>query len=156
MNTKEVIGVDLVKAYQYSEYQEKSWSLKDVEKALERYKKFLILAAKNKNIPLAPTRDIDIMWHLHMLNPKVYHDDCMKLFGEIFDHDGGFGKEDGELPILKNTFNKTSELWLYEYGACYFTANETDAEGVINCWHDCQSRCWHACKTAVNQQVIST
>ena len=95
---------------------------------------------------LAPTRDIDFFWHLHMLSPVAYHRDCLRLFGRILDHDGGFGKGVGELPLLQQVFARTAEWWEQEYGEPYREDGRFMREVVMtDCWHDCSDRCWHAC-----------
>lgn len=138
------ISIDLYEAYERSDNQPEEWTSKDVSRAIDRYVRFFQLAAKYKNQSHAPTRDIDVIWHLHMLSPRAYYQDCMDTFGEIFDHDGGFGKGDGELDQLKDVFRSTAELWEFEFGEPY-VADGRGEEEVTKCWHDCQGRCWHAC-----------
>jgi hypothetical protein len=111
--------------------------------AAERYLKFLALIQKYPDATIAPTRDIDEMWHLHMLHPVAYHRDCMSSFGEIIDHDGGFGSEPEEAPVLAATFAYTAQLWQQEYGESYVS---NDA-GSVKCTRNCVSRCKRACKT---------
>lgn len=142
-----VISVDLIEAARRSEVFPKDWSTEQVEGALQRYEKFLLLAAKHPETPIAPTGEIDEMWHLHMLHPRAYYEDCMRVIGRILDHDGGFGKEPEEIPVLAETFERTSELWEQAYGEPYVSTPRPGASAV-KCWHDCQGRCWHACKEA--------
>lgn len=144
MQTRKPISIDLLKAYERSDAKPAGWNTNDAERALLRYEKFLLLAAKYKHLPHAPTQDIDVMWHLHMLQPVAYYQDCMALFGEIFDHDGGFGKGVGESTVLQQVFANTSTLWERDYQEAYVTTGTTNP---VNCWHDCQGRCWHACKS---------
>ncbi len=145
------ISADLIEAARRSDSFPADWPADKVERARLRYLRFLGLAAKFNGQALAPTRDIDEMWHLHMLQPRSYYEDCMRLFGRILDHDGGFGKSEDEVPALQATFERTSELWMREYGEPYLLReaeyNSRHADGVQKCWHDCQSRCWHACKS---------
>ncbi len=147
------ISPDLIDSYHRSESKPEGWTEVDAINALNRYEKFFLLAAKHPRAPLAPTKDIDVMWHLHMLSPKAYYEDCMRTMGEIFDHDGGYGKGEGELPKLQATFSNTEQLWLSEYGEPYRTQNELGPDGLVNCWHDCQNRCWHACSNKIMQEV---
>ena len=143
------ITPDLMEAYRRSDSKPEAWTEAEVARALNRYEKFFLLAAKHPEEPIAPTKDIDVMWHLHMLSPRFYFEDCMRTMGKILDHDGGFGKGEGEMPRLQATFARTERLWQAEYGEPYFTPNELDADGLVNCWHDCQSRCWHACSNKI-------
>jgi hypothetical protein len=110
----------------------------------ERYRKFLTLIQRHPDTVIAPTRDIDEMWHLHMLHPVAYYHDCMASFGEIIDHDGGFGSEPDEVPVLAATFAYTAALWKKEYGEDYLVG---DASGAVKCTRNCVSRCKRACKT---------
>lgn len=146
---KRCITVDIMESYRRSDTKPDGWSEEQALIALGRYEKFFMLAAKYPGHPLAPTKDIDVMWHLHMLSPQAYFNDCMLAMGAILDHNGGYGKGEGELPRLQATFAHTERLWMAEYGEPYFTPNELDKDGLIKCWHDCQSRCWHACSNSL-------
>ena len=133
-------SVDLRDAARRSDSELAEWSDAQLARAIDRYQRFLLLTAKDIRRPVAPTRDIDMMWHLHMLSPKAYFADCMRLFGELLDHDGGFGKGEGELPRLVAVFEETAERWQDQYGEPY-----VEDEAPTDCWHDCVGRCWHAC-----------
>lgn len=143
-NRDVTISVDLAAAVRKAEDGFFS-SLPEAEtvESAARYVKFLTLIKRYPDTSLAPTRDIDEMWHAHMLHPVAYYHDCMDNFGAIIDHDGGFGTEEHEAPVLEATFRQTAELWEKEFGESY-TAN--DAHGV-KCKRDCVNRCWHACKS---------
>ena len=152
------ISVDLLEAARRSDSFPPEWPQDKVERAILRYGRFLALTAKHGG-PMAPTRDIDEVWHLHMLAPRAYYNDCMRLFGEVLDHDGGFGKGDGEVPRLAATFERTAGLWAEEFGETYLNAepefNSVHPAGH-SCKHDCQSRCWHACKSAEAGQLVAS
>mgnify|MGYP002011597344 CR=1 FL=1 len=109
---------------------------------------WIISSAKNPSLSIAPTSDIDEIWHLHMLSPVSYYNDCMALMGTILDHDGGFGAKPDEIPELASTFNKTADMWEEEYGEPYVDDPEGQlTDSLVKCWHDCQGRCWNACKS---------
>jgi len=135
------VSVDLVRSAQRSDDLPDGWTDADVARAHLRYRRFLALVAADPSRPIAPTRDIDVMWHLHMLSPRAYFADCMRLFGELLDHDGGFGKAPEEEPILRACFEATAERYQAAFGEPYAER----AEAAVDCWHDCQGRCWHAC-----------
>ncbi|MCB9763741.1 MAG: glycine-rich domain-containing protein-like [Alphaproteobacteria bacterium] len=142
-----ILSVDLHNAARRSDGDPSTWSDDELTRAICRYHRFLELVAEDPNRPIAPTRDIDEVWHLHMLSPRAYFEDCQQLFGEILDHDGGFGKGEGELPQLLSTFEDTAARWQAKFGEPY--VQQTKHEDMKNCWHDCQGRCWHACKSNV-------
>jgi len=145
------ISVDLLRAWERSECKREGWTHADAVRALHRYEQFLFLVAAYPGMPQAPTRDIDEMWHLHMLSPRAYHGDCMRLFGDVLDHDGGFGKGDGEAAQLQATFEQTSRMWQEMYGEPYVA---TPAHQSTKCWHDCVGRCWHACSSKPAQIAL--
>lgn len=142
MTTTSHISVDLVRAALRCETL-KDTPIEELRSNARDYERFLELVRRHGG-PVAPTRAIDEMWHLHMRHPVAYFEDCMRLFGRILDHDGGFGTTAEERPILWRTFERTARLWEKEFGVSY-----VDAAGatVENCWHDCANRCWHACSS---------
>lgn len=139
------LSVDLVAASYRSDDFPSDWTREMRNRSHERYLRWLRLKQLHPTARLAPTRDIDFFWHLHMLAPVAYHRDCMRLFGKILDHDGGFGKGPGELPRLREVFLATAQLWERTYGEPYREDGRWIHETMTDCWHDCSDRCWHAC-----------
>lgn len=136
-----VFSVDLHEAARRSESEASEWIPERLDEAVLRYRRFFHLASLGPGV--APTREIDVIWHLHMQAPVAYHRDCMRYLGRILDHDGGFGQTPEEAVVLARTFKKTSERYQEVFGEPYVAVRE----GGTNCWHDCQDRCWHACKS---------
>ena len=139
------ISVDLVAASYRSDTFPSEWSLERRERGAERYTQWLALKQLHLRSPIAPTEEIDLFWHLHMLSPVAYVRDCQRLFGFVLDHDGGFGKEPAELPVLKEVFLQTAERWVAAFGVPYRDDGLDAQASVTSCWHDCSGRCWHAC-----------
>jgi hypothetical protein len=108
------------------------------------YERFLLLAQRYPFEPLAPTRAIDRMWHLHMLHPRQYAADCDQLFGDLLDHNGGFGATPEEAPLLTAAFAKTSVLWKHEFGTEY----TDDGSDIVACTRNCVSRCQRRCSSS--------
>jgi hypothetical protein len=144
------VSIDLHRALERSESKPADWTPERCVEACRNYERFLLLIARNPHQPHAPTRDIDVIWHLHMQSPKAYYQDCMRLFGEILDHDGGFGRDAEEEPQLRATFEATAALWQAMYGEPYV---KQASDGCTKCWHDCQGRCWHACSSKSNIEM---
>jgi hypothetical protein len=146
--TGPLLSANLLRASYRSHDFPGDWSPEQRERSLRRYEKWLRLKLKHPSARLAPTQDIDLFWHLHMLAPVAYQRDCLHLFGKVLDHDGGFGNDPAELPELKRVFAETAALWEGECGEPYredgLWAKDED---VTACWHSCQSRCWHACSS---------
>lgn len=99
----------------------------DREFAVERYRKFLALAKRHPEARLAPTSDIDEVWHTHMLMPRAYAADCQRYLGEILDHNGGFGRKASEVPEMRTIFETTAKLWEQEFGEPYLGEVGTDS-----------------------------
>jgi hypothetical protein len=138
------LSVDLVRAASRSEDLSQDRSVGDIASAVDRYLKWLRLIVLHPDVPIAPTRDIDRMWHLHMLHPRAYAADCQRILGFLLDHDGGFGADPEEMPVLQQVFTETAALWESEYGEPY-TGSAGDS--MTKCTRNCVSRCQRACKT---------
>jgi hypothetical protein len=143
------ISCDLVRAAQRSEGETSSWSDQQIRNAVLRYERFLGLIVEDLGRDVAPTRDIDAIWHLHMQSPRAYFKDCLALCGDIIDHDGGFGHTAEEWPELLSTFDDTAQRWEKKYGEPY--AERQSAHSVTKCTRNCVSRCQRACKAVVAQ-----
>lgn len=88
----------------------------EIEEMVKEYKMFWRILKKYPKQKLSPTKSIDEVWHLHMLHPQFYYADSLKYFNGILTHNAGFGKKEGELPILNEIFNKGNDIWEKEYG----------------------------------------
>lgn len=139
-----VISADLIGSARKAENGFFSHQTDDeIAAARTRYAKWLALCQLHPTAPLAPARDIDEMWHLHMLSPKAYYRDCLANFGDLLDHDGGFGSEADEEPVLLMIFQRTALMWEDAYGEPY-----TDSGArPVKCTRNCVSRCTRACKS---------
>lgn len=62
-------------------------TLQQTESAISLYKMFLCLHFLFPAIELVPTKEIDEVWHTHiLLNTYKYIQDCQELYGYIFHH----------------------------------------------------------------------
>lgn len=133
------LSLDLVAASYRSETIPARWTAARRERAALDYRRFLALAQAEPGAKLAPTKDIDLFWHLHMLHPVDYFRDCQRLFGAILDHDGGFGATAEEAPLLREAFDATAARWASAFGTAY--------GGAVKCTRNCVSRCVRRCAT---------
>lgn len=91
------------------------WTKEDAEKACQLYKNFLFLQKKYLPQPLVPTREIDEVWHNHILHTKRYHEDCMKIFGHYLHHLPASPNDDNKKLI--EYFLQTKQLYLETFKA---------------------------------------
>ena len=92
-----------------------------LESGRDNYEKFLKLTipAKQLNIILVPTYQIDLMWHTHMLSSiEDYNNDCIRLVNSTMYHDDSIDdREDGG--ILDVSYAATEKLWVSVYNTEY-------------------------------------
>jgi hypothetical protein len=60
---------------------------------------------------LVPNKEIDEIWHLHILDTKKYSKDCSEIFGSFFHHSPSYGQRN-----LSNEFEMTKSLFRAEFG----------------------------------------
>lgn len=79
---------------------DEGWSLEKADNAVIRYRHFLqIIKDAEPGFEAAPTKEIDTVWHHHILDTQKYFEDTEKLFGRYLHHfpySGVFGGEDSE------------------------------------------------------------
>ena len=85
-----------------------------IDRAINRYSDFLQLARDHPGKALVPTLDIDLIWHVHMLSPLDYRDDCHEILGRLLSHDDQKGALE-----LKHSFDATAERWHAAHGTPY-------------------------------------
>lgn len=93
------------------------WSAEYADKMEVAYKRYLILHAKDPEMTLAPERDIDRFWHMHILDTRKYAADCEATFGHFLHHFpylGLCGENDEK--ALQDAFVKTQHLYAQEFG----------------------------------------
>jgi hypothetical protein len=126
------LSVDLVAAATLSEGVLGRLDARTLRAMELNYRRFLLLNALHPHETLAPTGAIDEMWHLHMLHPRAYHDDCIAVLGRILDHNPGAGKRPGTMPRLLAHFSATERLWAAEFAAPY-RGSSTRGDDVVMC-----------------------
>ncbi|KAI5082204.1 hypothetical protein GOP47_0001947 [Adiantum capillus-veneris] len=87
--------------------------------AEQRYKAFLhLFKMTDCKVFLVPTYDIDLLWHTHQLNPKVYLVDLTRILGRVLEHDDTDTDRSSDQK-LDEGFCQTAERWLQSYGSVY-------------------------------------
>ncbi|WP_131795795.1 hypothetical protein [Fluoribacter gormanii] len=86
------LNLDLIKKKLEMSNQEGGyeWPKDAIDIAINSYKSFLKRAStnilNNSEVLLQPEPIADIVWHVHILFTKKYHDDCNSIFGQYLHH----------------------------------------------------------------------
>ncbi len=113
------LSVNLVEKAKRSSGPLADMSIEELQAIERQYRQFLGLAVAHKDVHLVPTREIDEMWHVHMLCPVAYYNDCEHIAGQILDHDGGFGRSDDERDEWRAEWEVTAAIWEREFQEKY-------------------------------------
>ncbi len=62
-----------------------TWSEQRTDDAIEQYRQYLYMT-QVLGTPIAPTSDVDEIWHQHILHTNKYAIDCKKVFGKFLHH----------------------------------------------------------------------
>ncbi|MEM9539046.1 MAG: glycine-rich domain-containing protein-like [Cyanobacteria bacterium P01_E01_bin.42] len=95
----------------------KGMTLEEATRGIEEYRKFLILQHFYRDRGIVPTREMDKVWHVHILDTVKYREDCQRLFGEMLDHFPYFGLRGTEdRQLLDDTFRESQLLFQEIFG----------------------------------------
>jgi hypothetical protein len=93
------------------------WTAEHADRMEAAYKRYLILHAKYPHLPLAPERDIDRFWHMHILDTRKYAADCMAVFGRFLHHFPYLGlRGEDDAKALEQAYRAMQELYAQEFG----------------------------------------
>lgn len=113
----ETLDLSYIKNYMCSEqYTLPQWTHDDAQIAIQLYKRFLWLVLKyGKQQQIVPTKEIDEVWHNHILHTKKYATDCQAIAGQYIHHDPSDTSTE-DMKKLADNFSITRELYLKEFG----------------------------------------
>ena len=84
--------------------------------AIRRYEELWLPLASTEDLIAAPL-DIEWVWYLHMLSPRVYESDCKRLVSKTVDHKIVVGEH------KKKALEKSANLWKERYPSEPFEVN---------------------------------
>jgi hypothetical protein len=102
------------------------WTAERAEAGVAQYKKWLFLQRKYQHVLLSPGREVDTVWHLHILDTEGYSRDTARIFGRYLHHYAYFGLTEG-MAKIREVFEKTRRLFRAEYGGDLVTRYTGDA-----------------------------
>lgn len=91
---QEILELDLA-PIAYIAAVEYGWTLEQTDAAELKYRAFLQAILDYPEEPLAPSRDCDLFWHMHLLDTRRYWSDCMRIFGRFIHHYPYSGRRGG-------------------------------------------------------------
>lgn len=95
----------------------KGWSQEKADRMEVLYKRFLYLSGVYPDKTIVPTKELDEVWHAHILDTSKYAEDCQNLFGHVLRHFpylGMRGPEDAKR--LEESFAETNRIFREEFG----------------------------------------
>jgi hypothetical protein len=91
-------------------------TLSEVTEAIEQYRRFLFLYHLYPDRTLVPSKEIDRVWHTHILDTAKYREDCELLFAQFIDHWPYFGMTDAaDRAALEQAFAETKALYAQHF-----------------------------------------
>lgn len=106
------------------------WKQTDAWNAIDQYRRFLYLQAKYSNQhALPPSKEIDEVWHAHILHTEDYTAFCQEIFGQYFHHRP-------ELPtalssVITDGFERTQSLHYQEFGDYLYQIRSRSAKKCL-------------------------
>jgi len=111
------------------------WSAAYADQVETAYKRYLILVAKYANLPIAPNRDIDRFWHMHILDTRKYAEDCEATFGRFMHHfpySGLRGEDDARAHDIASETMR--QLYAREFGEAMPTGAAHGGVETVAAW----------------------
>jgi hypothetical protein len=131
--------------HKHTESSEAEMSIEQWDAAELEYRRFLTLKCLYPAVSLVPSKQIDAIWHAHILDTRAYREDCHQVFGRFIDHYpyfGIYGQEDYQ--ELKNAFAHT--VALYEKHFCAYPGGGSGAHAMRCKDHACHVPTSCACR----------
>jgi hypothetical protein len=103
--------------HKYTASSEAEMSPEEWDVAEHEYRRFLALKVFYPGVSLVPSKQVDNIWHAHILDTRAYREDCEKVFGRFIDHYpyfGIYGAHDAH--VLEYYFQKTIGLYEQHFG----------------------------------------
>src|SRR6266571_459564 len=91
---------------------ERALSLAEADQDIALYRCFLKLCVLHPGATIVPTRQLDRVWHTHMLDTAKYRADCDWVFGFFLDHFPYFGfRGEEDRRAWRDDFARTRRLF---------------------------------------------
>lgn len=134
----------------------KGWNLEKCNEVEIQYKRFLYISVKYPQA-IVPSKDVDAMWHQHILDTRKYAEDCETAFGFFLHHFPYFGmRGPDDATDLENAFEETCRLYEAEFREPYVNLAEIgrkcDSCGPDSCGSSCG---WPGQKCSGDKRIVN-
>lgn len=131
--------------HKYTESSEAEMTAVEWDAAEQEYRRFLTLKRFYPSVALVPSKQVDAVWHAHILDTRAYREDCHLVFGRFIDHYpyfGIYGEDDYQ--ELKNAFAHTVALYEKHFGT--YPGGGSEAQAMRCKDHACHVPTSCACR----------
>lgn len=105
----------------------KGWPRARADDLEIKYLRFLYLTLSRQDTTFVPTREIDELWHAHILDTRRYAKDCETIFGEFVHHLPSLGMRGPEDALnLSRSFEETRRIYEETFGEPYAPAEDEE------------------------------
>jgi hypothetical protein len=92
-------------------------SIEEADVLVLKYRRFLKLCAMYPGKSIVPSKDLDPVWHTHILDTAKYEDDCRTVFGFTLHHFPYLGlRGEADITAWQNNFQETLTLYEQHFG----------------------------------------
>ncbi|SEP36607.1 Protein of unknown function [Rhodospirillales bacterium URHD0017] len=98
--------------------RDEGWTEAQAATAVLRYRRFLCMHYLDRDLFVVPARDIDKVWHQHILCTHEYARDCDRVFGRFLHHRPSSGDSE-EQESLRTDFEMTEIRYAELFGEAY-------------------------------------
>jgi len=116
------------------------WNRSEAAEVSKQYRNYLFLRKKYPERNLPPSKEVDEVWHAHVLHTQDYREFCKKAFaneeGQYLDHHPHVVKA-GSVERLERLFEQTQALYYKEFGEyLYQIIGKSFIIKLIDKWRD--------------------
>ncbi len=110
------------------------WTEPQLEMAILRYKMFLYIKYHYSHLKLVPTKEIDEVWHAHILvDTERYIQDCQNLYGYILHHRDTGNTDESQSQSQETAFAVTQKLFEELFGGVLAFNSQTTSLQISAC-----------------------
>ena len=130
----------------HPELDETNMSVEKADELIEKYRRFLKLCAMYPERSIVPSKEIDQVWHVHILDTAKYAADCDAIFGFLLHHFPYFGlRGAADLEHLHNEAAETRQLYMEHFSEDMFDGSiknvDSSCSSAPTCTGDCSPSC---------------